>query len=122
MQAGCCLSWSARPGLGGAVPGSRPTRDLAWSSWLVAVGLLEVVSRRRAQGWGLGVRGGEEACIRPLVPTQSGCPGVSWCVYGGVPTTGNWRLSGEAEHRTGGQGWEAERRGASGLCPFKLTS
>ena len=119
VQAGCRLSWSARPGLGGAVPGSRPTRDLVWSSWLVAMGLLEVVSRRRAQGWGLGAGGGEEACIRPLGPAQSGCPGVSWCVWGGVPTPGNWRLSGEAEHSTGGQGWGAERRGASGLwvCP-----
>lgn len=68
VQAGCCLSCSARPGLGGAVPGSRPACDLVWSSWLVAVGLLEVVSRRRAKGWGwgLGVGGGEEACIRPL--------------------------------------------------------
>lgn len=31
--------------------GSRPTCDLAWLSWLVTVGLLELVSGHHALGW-----------------------------------------------------------------------
>lgn len=31
--------------------GFRPAHDVAWPSWLVAMGLLELVSRHRALGW-----------------------------------------------------------------------
>lgn len=85
VQAECHLSWSARPGLGGAVPGSRTTRDLVWSSWLVAVGLLGADSRWSAQGRGRAERRGASGL---WVPPSVGALG-SWCVCGGHTPPGS---------------------------------
>ena len=126
VQAGCRLSWSARPGLGGAVPGSRPTRDLVWSSWLVAMGLLEVVSRRRAQGWGQGaVRRRASGLWVPPSLGALGCPGVFVGASpppetGGCQERQNTALGGRGGERRGGvrQAFGSAQAGCPGasLC------